>query len=1072
MTTEMTFGLLGPLAVSRLGRAVNVTAGRQRAVLAALLFSPGQVLGWDDLAEVLWGEQLPPSARVAVQNYVMRLRKALGEGASRISTLPGGYAIEVAPGELDLHRARELLAAAREAAAAAEWQRAADKAGQALALWRGRPLADVPSETLSLREGPRLAELRLQALELRIDAELQLGDHAAAIGELRRLAVAHPLRERFHELLMLALYRDGRRADALAAYQAARRVLVAELGVEPGEELRRLQRRILASDQAGTASAAGQGVPRQLPAAVPHFTGREDELAKLAGWLRAAGTDSPGVVVVSAIDGTAGVGKTALAVHGAHLVAARFPDGQLYVNLRGYDPERPMRPADALAGFLRALGVPEPGIPAEPDERSARYRGMLAGRRMLVVLDNASDAEQVRPLLPAAQGCAVIVTSRGKLPGLVARDGATRLELDLMPAEDAVKLLRALIGPRAEAEPAATVALAACCCGLPLALRIAAELAVSRPGIPLTSLTAELADQQRRLDLLDAGGDTRTAVRAVFSWSCRHLDADAARAFRLSGLHPGPDLDVYAIAALTQTTVRSAAQLLQRLDQAHLIQRAGPGRHALHDLLRDYAAEQAAARDGPAACRGATARLLDYYLHTAATAVRILYPAERELWPAMPASATDVPPLNDAAAARAWLDTERPVLAAAAALASEHGWESHAIRLSQVLFRYLDTGGHGLAAIEIHTCACQAARRTGDQAAEAAAISNLGVVAWRQGRYAEAAVFLRQALALCRATGDKAAEARILHRLGLVDFTQGRYQQAAVLYRRALARCRQAGDRGGQARSLGSLGGAAWRQGRYELAREHLKQALTLHREVGEPVGQSEAMGILGIIALRQGRYQAAAGQFRDALALCRQTGNRIGEADALTYLGFTLLREGEHEQASSHFRNALDLSRETGDRPAEAYVLAGLGELALRQDRYQLAERQFRLALDLFLEFGDVAGQAQALNGLGETLLAVGWPGHAHARHDAALILASQAGDMYQLAMANEGLGHAFRALGDAGRNRYHWQQALTRYTELGAPEAARLRALLTSLPGCFRRGLGGWWRVSHSRNSSDLTP
>ncbi|HLJ98695.1 MAG TPA: BTAD domain-containing putative transcriptional regulator [Streptosporangiaceae bacterium] len=1055
MTAEMAFGLLGPLSVSRQGRTIHVTAGRQRAVLAALLLSPGRVLGWDDLAEVLWGANPPSSARVAVQNYVMRLRRLLGDGGTRLATWPGGYAIDVAPGELDLYRAEELMASAREATAAGAWDVAADRAGQALALWRGQPLADVPSETLSLREVPRLAEFRLRALELRIDADLHLGDHVQAIGELRQVTRAHPLRERLHELLVLALYREGRRAEALDAYQEARRILVEELGVEPRDELRELQRQVLASERtpAGTVAATarhnGSSVPRQLPAGVPRFTCREPELADLHAWLRTYGTGGPGVVVICAIDGTAGVGKTALAVHWAHQVAGRFPDGQLYVNLRGYDPGPPMRPQDAVAGFLRALGVPGPEIPADPDERSARYRGLLAGRQMLIVLDNASGAEQVRPLLPGAAGCAVMVTSRDRLAGLVARDGAVRLELDLMPAQDAVNLLRALIGRRAEAEPAATEALAARCCRLPLALRVAAELAVSRPGTSLASLTAELAGQQRRLDLLDAGGDSRTAVRAVFSWSYRDLDAGTARAFRLAGLHPGPDLDPYAVAALTETTVSHAAQLLKRLDQAHLIQATARGRHTLHDLLRDYAAERADAEDGAHGCTAAIVRLLDYYLHAAAVAIRTLYPAEHGRWPDIPPSPAGVPPLGDPAAARTWLDGERPVLAAVAALAREHGLTSHVTRLSQVLFRYLDGGGHNPEATTIHDCARRAALEAGDRAAEAAALNNLGMVDWRQGRYSQAGACFEDALALCHLAGAGDAqdiEAQALNRLGLVDFQQGRYQQAAIYYGRALAIGRLVGDPVGVAHALGNLGGTAWRQGRYQQAREYLQQALTVHRETGDPAGQSEAMGILGIIALRQGHYQEAAGQFHDALALCRQTGNRIGEADALTYLGVTALRSGQCEQAAGHLDEALDLSRRTGDRATEAYALTGLGELALRTGAHQAAAAQLRLALDLFRDIGDLAGQAQALSGLGETLLAAGWPGQAHARHDAALNLADQIGDLDQQARAHDGLGHAFSALGDADQARLHWQQALDRYATLGAPEAARLRATLTS--------------------------
>ena len=412
------------------------------------------------------------------------------------------------------------------------------QARAALALWRGEPLADVESEVLASREVPRLAELRLQALETASRADLHLGRAADVIPELRRLAEPTSAARVPAPLLMLALYRDGRQAEALAAYQHARQMLIDELGAEPGPGLRELHQRILVADPAlavaepwrRTATLPSRGPhPGSCRRPVPHFAGRDSELAALTGLLDRAGEQAPGAVVISAIGGTAGVGKTALAVHWAHQVAARFPDGQLYVNLRGYDPDQPMPAADALAGFLRALGVPGQDIPAEASERAARYRSLLAGRRMLVVLDNARQAEQVRPLLPGSPGCVTVVTSRDSLAGLVARDGAIRLDLDLLPPLGGGRPAAALIGARVDADPAAADALAARCARLPLALRVAAELAAARPAASLAELAGELADQQRRLDLLDAGGDPRTGVRAVFSWSYRHLDADAAR---------------------------------------------------------------------------------------------------------------------------------------------------------------------------------------------------------------------------------------------------------------------------------------------------------------------------------------------------------------------------------------------------------------------------------------------------------------------------------------------------------------------------------------------------------------
>jgi DNA-binding SARP family transcriptional activator len=621
MGTE--FSLLGPLSVRIDAAAVRIPAGNQRAILAALLLRADSVVTVDELAEVLWGADPPAEARTGVQNHVMRLRKALGPVGSRITTEPRGYLIRVEPGELDLSRFEDSLRESRTAAREGRWADAADQAAAALALWQGEPLADVDSDLLAVRERPRLAELRLRALETRIDADLRLGRHAEVVGELRQLAAEHPLRERLHGLLMLALYRDGRRADALAAYQDASDVLADELGAEPGPDLRQLHRQILNADPAlvgsgpaAHASAPAAPVPQELPGDVAAFTGRAAELAELDRILLRpndkAGDAKATAAVISAVSGTAGVGKTALAVHWAHHAAERFPDGQLYVNLRGYDPGQPMPATDALAAFLRSLGVPGQDIPPQETERSARYRSLLAGRQMLIVLDNASTVEQVRPLLPGHPDCAVVVTSRDSLAGLVARDGAVRLDLDTLTLTDAVALLHELIGGRVDAEPVAAVTLAGQCARLPLALRVAAELAAVRPGEPLANLVTELRDQRRRLDLLDAGGDPATSVRAVFSWSYQQLGAEAARMFRLLGLHPGPDISVPAAASLAAQAEPDARRLLGELAHAHLIAEHVPGRYAFHDLLRPYAADQCHALDSQDEREAAIGRVLDH----------------------------------------------------------------------------------------------------------------------------------------------------------------------------------------------------------------------------------------------------------------------------------------------------------------------------------------------------------------------------------------------------------------------------------------------------------------------------
>ncbi len=1012
---RMRFGILGPVLVNDGAVAVAVPAVRQRVLLAALLVHAGQAVSADALAEVVWDGSPPPAAAGTLRTHVMRLRRVLGPRAGkRLVTRYPGYLVEADEDEVDLLRFSRLCRDGSAAVGAGSWQQASQVLAEALGLWRGRALADVPSQLLQRNEVPRIDQLRLQAQEWRIDADLHLGRHAELVPELQSLAAEHPLRERFHAHLLLALYRSGRQADALAAYRDARQVLVGELGIEPGPELKQLHQQILdadpaLADTAPAASAVGEAAParrapRQLPAAVAGFTGRAAELEALTKILRSAEVGTRGTVVISAIGGTAGVGKTALAVHWAHQAAEVFPDGQLYVNLRGYDPGRPMSATDALAGFLRSLGVPGQDIPAEEAERAARYRSLLADQQMLIVLDNASSAEQVRPLLPGTPACTVLVTSRDALAGLVARDGAHRLDLDLLPLQDAISLLRELTGARADTSTGAIAALAQLCCRLPLALRVAAELIAARPSVPLGELVGELTDQQRRLDRLDAGGDSRTAIRAVFSWSYRYLDADAARAFRLAGLHPGSDFDPYAVAALTGSELQQARRMLDKLARAHLIQPGGPGRHGMHDLLRAYARELADARDTELERRAALTGLFDHYLHTAATAMDTLYPAERHRRPSIHPPTTASPPVTDPAEARLWLDAELANLVTAAGHATDSGWPGHAIRLALTLFRYLDAGGLYPEAVTIHTCACRAASDTGDRAGEADAHNGLGAVDLRQGRYQQAADHFQQSLALFRQTGDRIGQARALGNLGNARFQQGCYDQATSLHEQALGLYRAAGDRIGETITLGNLGGVEQQQGRYEKAAHHHEQSLALARATGNSNSESYALLNLGIVSSLRGRYPNAISQLHQALILFRETGQRRGEAAALTRIGDVHLRQGRSEQASHHHQQCLALCREIGDR----------------------------------------SGEAEALNGLGEVLLLTSQPDDARTRHATALDLASQIGDRYQQARAHNGLGHAHHATGDLDQAWRHWQEALALYVELGVPEADQVRAQL----------------------------
>jgi len=713
-------------------------------------------------------------------------------------------------------------------------------------------------------------------------------------------------------------------------------------------------------------------------------------------------------VVISAVSGTAGVGKTALALRWAHRVRTQFPEGQLYVNLRGYDPDQPVSPGYALAGFLRALGVPGTEIPPELDERASLYRSLLDGRRMLIVLDNASTVEQIRPLLPGTPSALVVVTSRDSLGGLVARDGARRLDLDLLPPEDAIALLGALIGGRAEAEPDAAAALAEQCVRLPLALRVAAELVATRPATSLVQLVAELEDEQRRLELLDPGGDPRTAVGAVFSWSYRHLPAEAARAFRLLGLHPGPDLDPHAAAALIHVSVKQAQHFLDLLARAHLVQPASLGRYGMHDLLRAYATHLATDEDSEVERWAALTRLFDHYLATAAAAMDTLHPAEHDHRPRVPPSTTPTPPVADPPAARAWLDAERTTLTTICThTAADHGWPDYSTALASTLFRYLEVGGHYPDAVAIHTHARRAAHHTGDRAAEARTLANLGVVYRRQGRYPQATEHFQQALDLCREIGHRSGEAYALTNLGLVYWHQGYYPQAAEHLQQALDLCREIGHRAGEARALDHLGQVYRQQGYYPQAAEHLQQALDLCREIGHRTGEAYALDNLGSVYRQQGCYPQAAEHHQQALALCREIGYRHGEADVLDNLGLVYFRQGRYQQAAEHHQQALTLYREIGER----------------------------------------GGEAMALNGVGEAHHATGHPEQACAHHAAALTLATQIGDRYEQARAHDGLAHTYHAAGDLDQARHHWHQALTLYTDLRVPDVDDVHAHLTAL-------------------------
>jgi DNA-binding SARP family transcriptional activator len=908
--------------------AVAVSAGKQRAVLAVLLARANRVVSFGELADAVWDGTPAAGARTTIRNYVRVLRRGLGPAAGgRIVTREPGYLIRLGEDELDLLRFAGLCEEGGAAVRASTWQRASDALGEALALWRGTPFADIPCQLLHRDEGPAWEQLRLQAIEWRVDADLHLGRHGQLVPELQAIAAGNPLRERFHAQLMLALARCGRRAEALDAYQQARGVLVAELGVEPSAELRHLQQQVLAGDLGpipapgpGLAAAAqtpgaghrlaaspsGGTPPRHLPAGVRHFSGRSSELALLSVLPDDAG--GPGETAqIALISGPAGVGKTALAVHWAHRVAESFPDGQLYVDLRGFGPSgTPTAPGEVLRGFLEALRIPASLLPAELEARAALYRSLVAGRRMLIVLDNARDAAQVRPLLPAGPGCVVVVTSRSQLTGLVAAQGARPVTLSVLAGAEARDLLAGRLGAeRIAGEGEAAADLVRLCGGLPLALAITAARAAARPAFPLAALATELQDTAGRLDAL-AAGDPAMDVRAVFSWSCQQLGDAAARMFRLLGVHPGPDISAPAAASLAGISPAQARQALAELAGCHLVTEHLPGRFAVHDLLRAYAAEQAAACDSTAQRDAAVRRALDHYLRTAHAAALLLDPVRPPLSLAEAEPGARPEALADREHALAWCRAEHPVLLAVTARAAEAGFSCQAWQLPSVLATFFYQQGHWHDWVTTQHTALAAALHAADLTGQARCHLNLGSAHARLGSGQAARTHLLQALDLCEKTADFLGQARAHLVLAIAAGTQGHHREALHHAGLALTLNRSAGAVPGEAAALRMTGWNHARTGDQQQALASCEEALRLHCELGDRHGEAMAWDCIGYAQHQLGRYHQATDSYRNALSIYRQFTHHYDNAETLLHLGDTHHAAGDGKAARSAWNQAL----------------------------------------------------------------------------------------------------------------------------------------------------------------------
>jgi DNA-binding SARP family transcriptional activator len=915
----MLIRLLGPVDVLADDGPREVRGLRRKAVLAALALHGGEVVSAGRLAEVVWGQDAPPTAVNTLQTHVSYLRTVLGS-KNAIRACRPGYLLDLGGDSSDVRVAERLL---REGTGSADPAQGVRHLRAALALWHGQSLADVTGVAWLEEQAVRLDLLCLQVRRALAEARLAAGEHADLVPELEEMVAQNPLDEQVYGQLMLALYRCGRQADALAVFGRLRAVLAEQLGIDPSPVIRNLQTAILRQDEALTVPArpltalAARPVPApaQLPSAVPGFAGRAAELASLDAVLARAQREccaGSAAVVISAVSGTAGVGKTALAVQWAHRVAARFPDGQLYVNLRGFGPGgQPVEPAEAVRGFLAGMGVAQDQIPDGAPAQTALYRSLLAGKRVLVVLDNARDAGQVRPLLPGSPGCLAIVTSRSDLAGLVAAEGAYPVSLDLLPPAEAGELLAHRLGEaRVASEPAAVSEIIERCARLPLALAIAAARAASRPGFPLAAIAAGLRGATATLDPF-GGADPATDVRVVFSWSCRLLSTDAARLFALLGLHPGPDISVPAAASLAAVPPGRAEALLAELAGAHLLSEHGPGRYTAHDLLRTYATEQARSQVTGADRAAASHRILDHYLHTAYVAARILKPERDPIDIAEPSPGTVAEDLTASDSALAWFTAEHRVLLACISASAAAGLDRHVWQLAWTVKTYLYRGGYWHEQVATERAAADAARRDRDLRGLGTALFSLAEACERLNRLEEAESHYRDALEAFAAAGDLSGEADTCLGMAEIAEHQHRIADALAYSRRALGTFRLAGDAIGEAIALCGVGWSHALLGEYHQALTVCQDALVLMPELGLREGEAATWNSLGYAHHGLAGHQQAAICFQRALGLYRALGDRYFEAGALTSLGDVQLSAGDSGAARRAWAQALRILEE-----------------------------------------------------------------------------------------------------------------------------------------------------------------
>ncbi len=1048
MQGDHEFRVLGPIELWSGGQQHDLGPARARCVLAILLLAPRTIVPAETLIDRLWDTRPPPKARESLSAYVARLRGSLRQAVGDSVRLAGrarGYVLDVDPEAVDLHRFRRLRRQADALTASGDYDHVALLLREADGLWRGQALAGVRGDWVA-RMRDSLEEERRAAILERVECELELGRHADLVGELRHLMAAYPLDETFIAHQMAALYWSGRPGDALSLYRETRSRLIEEQGTEPGPMLSELHQRILRRDPELAVRHAGQRpgrVSRQdtLPPETAEFVGRSDELGLLTG----EHGDAPRV---SVIEGMPGVGKTTLAVHAARAVARQYPDGVFYLNFHTHDPGRPsLDAAEALHRLLRMLTVPATQIPDGIGERAALWRAQLSRRRAVVILDDAARQDQIRPLLPTAGQCLILITTRHRLADLA---GTRELTLDVLSIDDAITLFRRIAG-QGGAQDEDEIATAVQLCGrLPLAIQLTAgRLARDYPP-RLGDLVEELSRSPARADGTDLANPEWISA---FDLSYRALEPGHQRFFRQLGISPCAHISLHAAAALGGGTLAEAEEALTVLLDHHLLARAPAGQFRFHDLIRGYAAMCAAREDPRPEHRRAVGRLLDYYLHTADEADRVLHPFRRRMPVTVTRPPAASPALRTQEDAARWLESEWRNILQAAQHAGRHEWKRKCADLTHALAGFLEIRAYWDEAIAAHTLALQACRDLADSAGIAQASLELSEVSQQTGRHEAMLPLAEDAAAIYRSLADQRGEAEALDQIGLAHQRAARSREALAYFYEARILYGKAGDQHGVANTLSHSGIACWHLGRYPDAMGHLRDALSLYRDAGDRRGEAKTLNNLGRIQLYCGYHRDALEAYQQSLEIFSEIGGAQNEAILYHNIGSVYHYKDSYSEGLAAYRRALAIYRDIGDLPDEADVLNDIGALYQKAECYDEALIYHQKARSIAEEIGNQSQQVIALRAVADICRGSGRPGEAFDHYRTALALARQIGDPYEEAKTLEGIAETTLGSGRPDTARIVFRQALDIFERLGVPEAESARIRIETLDPAFGR-------------------